>query len=157
MEFDELMRGFAGKVGIADLTLTDGMCQVEIDGMTVTFVEMPESRQIVTWAEVGEPPPEDREHLYKVLLESMHMGRATGGSTFSLDPETGRLQLFRLDALPILDLEAFQAMLEKFVNVLEEWRKLLGSFTAVVSEITKAEAESAEESRQLGLGGFMQV
>ena len=157
MEFTELMKGFAEKVGVAGLAPTDGWCQVEIDGMTVGFVEMPETRQVVTWAEVGEPPTEGRELFYKVLLEAMHMGRATDGSTFSLDPGTGRLQLFRLDPLPLLDLEAFQAMLEKFVNVLEEWRKLLGSFTAVVPEITKAEAESAEESRLLGLGGFMQV
>lgn len=158
MEFDELMKGFAGQIGVPDLAPTeDGTCQVDIDGMVVNFVEVPETRQLVTWAEVGEPPPEGRERLYKALMEAMYMGQATGGSTFALSPQSERIQLFRLDPLTLLDLEAFLAMLEKFVNVLEQWRKLLGEFSAVAPEIAKSEAKGVEESRQFGLGGFMQV
>lgn len=158
MEFSELMRGFAGQVGLSDLPMAkDGSCRFDIDGMSVSFVEVPETRQLLTWAEVGEPPPEGRERLYAVLMEAMFMGQATGGSTFALNPESRSIQLFRLDPLTLLDQDAFLAMLEKFVNVLEQWRKMLGEFSAVAPEMAKTEAASAEESRQLGLGEFLQV
>ena len=158
MEFTELMNEFAGQVGLTDPSpIEDGTCRFDIDGMAVNFVEVSETRQLATWAEVGEQPSEGRERLYAELMEAMFMGRATGGSTFALNPESGRIQLFRLDPLPLLDLETFLAMLEKFVNVLEQWRKLLAEFSVVAPGIVKAEAASEEESRQLSLGGFLQA
>lgn len=157
MELAELIEGFAEKLGLAGLSLTDGMCQVDIDGMVITFVEVAATHQVITCAEVGEPPPEGRERLYKVLMESMYMGRATGGSTFSLDPENGRLQLFRFDSLLLLDVESFMAMLEKFVNLLEQWRKMIGEFSDAAPGISNAEAEVAAETQRFSLGGFMQV
>lgn len=158
MEFTELMRRFAEKVGIADLPVSeDGVCRVEIDGMNVSFIEVPETRQLVTWAEVGEPPPEGRERLYRVLMESMYMGKATGGSTFSIDSETGLVHLFRLDPLPLLDLDTFTPMLERFVNILEEWRKIVADYRGVASQLEKAAATEEVESRQMGVNGFMQV
>lgn len=158
MEYTELMNEFAGRVGLTDPSpIEDGTCRFDIDGMVVNFVEVSEARQLATWAEVGEPPSEGRERFYAGLMEAMFMGRATGGSTFALNPESGRIQLFRLDPLPLLDLEAFMAMLEKFVNVLEQWRKLLGEFSVAASEIVETEEASEEESRQMSLGGFLQV
>lgn len=158
MEFTELMRKFAEKVGIADLPVSeDGVCRVEIDGMNVSFIEVPETRQLVTWAEVGEPPPEGRERLYRVLMESMYMGKATGGSTFSIDSETGLVHLFRLDPLPLLDLDTFTPMLERFVNVLEEWRKIVADYRGVASQLEKAAATEEVATRQMGANGFMQV
>ena len=160
MEFTELMKGFATKVGMTGLQLAeDGVCRVEIDGMAISFVEVPETRQLVTWAEVGEPPPEGRERLYRVLMESMYMGKATGGSTFSIDSESGLVYLFRLDPLPLLDLDTFMLMLEKFVNVLEEWRKIVADYREVASDLEKTAAEADEQVRQMGMGanGFMQV
>lgn len=158
MEFVELIKGFAGQVGLSDhIPTKDGSCRFDIDGMAVNFVEVPETRQLLTWAEVGEPPLEGRERLYAVLMEAMFMGRSTGGATFALNPESGSIQLFRLDPLKLLDQDAFLTMLEKFVNVLEQWRKMLGEFSAVAPKMVKTEAASAEESRQFGLGGFLQV
>ena len=158
MEFKELMQGFAGKVGIAELPVTqDGTCRVEIDGMNVSFIEVPETRQLVTWAEVGEPPPEGRERLYRVLMESMYMGKATGGSTFSIDADTGLVYLFRLDPLPLLDLETFTPMLERFVNVLEEWRKIVADYRDVAAQLENVAAEEEEQRTRFGANGFMQV
>lgn len=158
MEFTELMQGFAAKVGIDGLPMTeDGVCRVEIDGMAVSFLEVPETRQLVTWAEVGEPPPEGRERLYRVLMESMYMGKATCGSTFSIDSESGLVHLFRLDPLPLLDLDTFTSMLEKFVNVLEEWRKIVTEYRDIAAQLEKVAATEEEQATQFGASGFMQV
>lgn len=158
MEYQELMAGFAEKVGLADFqSSADGVYRVEVDGMAVNFVEEPELRQIVTWAEVGESPREGCERLYRVLLEAANLGRSTGGSNFSIDSETGNIQLFRADPLQLMDVETFMTKLEWFINVLEKWRTILSHFDEMAPEIIKAEAASIEESRQFGLGGFMQV
>lgn len=158
MEFTELMQGFAAKVGIDGLPMTeDGVCRVEIDGMAISFLEVPETRQLVTWAEVGELPPEGREKLFRVLLESMYMGKATGGATFCIDPETETLNIFRSDPLPLLDLETFSAMLEKFANVLGGWRKIVADYREVASKLEKVAAADEESLRQLRMSGFMQV
>lgn len=158
MEYVELLKSFGTKVGIADLEPTeDGIFCIEIDGMVVSFVEVPESRQLFTWADVGEPPPEGRERLYRVLMESMHMGKATGGSSFSIDAATGNVNLSRLDPLPLLDLDSFSSILERFVNVLEKWRKLLSEYRDGASDIERIAAAEREDSLQMGQDGFIQV
>ena len=158
MEFDELMKGFAAKAGVTNFAPdADGVYQVEIDDMGVAFAEVAETRQLLTWADVGEPPPDGRERLYSVLLEATNLGKATGGATFSLDPETGRVRLFRLDPLPFLDQETFVATLEKFVNVLERWRKVVADFSDSASDVVAKEESASAESRQMGMSGFLQV
>ena len=158
MEFEELMKGFGEKVGIKDLAPTeDGVYRFEIDDMSVSFLEVPETRQLVTWAVVGEPPLEGRERLYQVLMESMFMGKATGGSTFSIDSDSGCIHLFRLDPLTLLDLDTFMPMLERFVNVLEEWRTIVADYRGVASKLEQDAAAEVENTRQVGMGGFLQV
>lgn len=158
MEFEKLMQEFAAKAGLGELDPTgDGSCHVEIDDMVVAFIEVPETRQLAMWAEVGEPPPEGRERIYRALMESMHMGRSTGGSSFSIDPETGKVILFRLDPLPLLDLDAFTTTLERFVNVLEAWRKIVAGLAEVAPKIAADENAAAEEARRMESSGFLQV
>lgn len=158
MDFKDLMREFGGKVGLDDLQ-PDGenTCRVDIDGMGVSFMGHVESGTIVTWAEVGEPPPEGVDMLYRVLMEAMFMGQGTGGSAFSIEPQTGNIYLHRVDPLLIMDIDSFCAMLEKFVNVLEQWRKMVADFRPVAAEISRAQEEQkGAESEQMS-GGFMQV
>ena len=84
MEFLGLMEAFGMDVGIGALEPDfDRVCRVDIDGMRVSFLEMPQSGQLVTWAAVCEPPPDGREQLYQMLMEAMFMGRETGGGAFS--------------------------------------------------------------------------
>ena len=156
MELKEIMTAFAAEIGMTDLAPDeDGAYHLAIDDMTVSFAE--DEGRLLTWAEVCEPPPEGKDHLNRVLLEAMFMGRATGGAVFSIDHESGKVFLHRHDSLAGMELGPFKALLEAFVNVLEEWRRTIADFRAVAPEIAKAEQSSAEEARQMGLGGFMQV
>ena len=158
MEFKELIRSFGADVGIADLAPgPEGICTLNIDDMKVSFMEVPENNQLVTWATVGELPPEGRERLYRALIEAMFMGQATGGAVFSIQPNTEKLQLHRVDPLQLTDLASFKTMLENFANLLEQWRKLIVQYNAAAPKIVADEAAAVEESRQFGLGGFMQV
>ena len=158
MELKDLMEAFGAAFKIADLKPNDaGIYTVKIDEMKVSFASDPDSPRLVTWGEVGALPPEGREKLFRVLLESMYMGKATGGATFCIDPETETLSIFRSDPLPLLDLETFSAMLEKFANVLGEWRKIVADYREVASKLEKVAAADEESLRQLRMSGFMQV
>lgn len=157
MDFTELMQAFGAKVGLEGLAPDgDDTCRIDVDGMSISFMEHRESGTVVTWAEVSEPPPEGVSVLYRVLMESMFMGQATGGSTFSVEPETGKIFLHRVDPLQAFDLDSFCSMLERFVNVLEQWRKLIVDFRPVAAEVDKAVSGKGEEMPSFG-GGFMQV
>ena len=158
MELKDLMEAFAAAFGIADLKPDDaGVYNVKIDEMKVSFVADSDLPRLVTWGEVGELPPEGREKLYRVLLESMYMGKATGGATFSIEEGTDKLVFHRTDPLDTLDFEAFAAMLDTFVNILEKWRGILANFSVVADDQVKSEEQAAQEMRQVSFGTFVKV
>lgn len=158
MELKELIGQFAKEVGITDAAADEtGAFHFAIDDMTVSFEADEASGELATYAQVGELPPEGREQLYRLMMEAMFRGEGTGGATLSIAPDSDRICLHRIDPLDALDLERFKAKLERFVNVLEEWRKLLADFRAVIPAVERAAAEAEEENREFERGGFMQV
>ena len=157
MEFREIIRQFGTKIGMADLSPDEtNSCHLKIDDMSVSFMEDLASGGIVTWAEICAPPADGAEMLNRVLMEAMFMGQGTAGSVFSIEPESGKIFLHRVDPLAALDLDSFSAMLEKFVNTLELWRKTIADFRPVAEAVKKANVE-AEQVSGFGLDGFMQV
>lgn len=160
MELKELMDGLAAACGVLDVKPdAEGAYHLGIDDMTVSFMSLDESGQLVVWAEVCEPPPEGRERLYRTLMESMFLGRATGGGAFSIEPESGKVYLQRVEFLSALDVESFVGIVEKFVNVLEGWRKIIANYRPAAQEMERRSAEESAAARQAGMGmdGFMQV
>ena len=160
MEFNEIMQGFAQQINLENFTPDgDGVYRIAVDGMSIAFMEHVETQMLVTWAEVCDQPPEGRDLLYKVIMEAMFLGSATGGSTFSIESESQKVFLHRLDALQLMDLEKFNAMLEKFVNILEQWRQIIADFRPVAAELEKGRQDAAAESTSFSMGGsgFMQV
>lgn len=157
MEFREIMRQFGAKIGMSDLAPDEtNACHLKVDDMSVSFAEDPDSATIITWAEICEPPADGSEVLNRVLMEAMFMGQGTAGSVFSIEPESGKIFLHRVDPAAALDLDSFCAMLEKFVNILESWRKTIADFRPAV-EAAKRASESAAEQPDLRMDGFMQV
>lgn len=158
MEFAELMEGFAAGFKLEGLSPNrDGVYRVDIDGMEVSFAELVEPSRILMRAKVCEPPEKGRELLYRVMLESMFMGQATGGGGFSVDVESGCIFLQRTDPLATVSLETFNATLERFVNILEQWRSVVADFESVAEEMETTRQEAADEARRMEAGGFMQV
>lgn len=156
MDFSELMQQFGAKIGLEGLVPDgDNTCRIDIDGMSVSFMGHLESDTVVTWAEVSEPPPEGVTLLFRVLMEAMFMGQGTGGAAFSVEPESGKIYLHRVDPLAVMDVDAFCTMLEKFVNVLEQWRKIIADFRPVAAEVEKS-GSLPDDAPAFG-GGFMQV
>lgn len=158
MDLKDIITAFAAENGLEGLTAdAEGAYHIGIDDMVVSFSETGNRDEFVTWAEVAVPQQEGRERLYRALMEAMFLGQGTGGATFSLERESGEICLHRIDNSAQMDLNLFKEKLEKFVNILEQWRKLMADFAPVAHEIEEAARNSEQETRQFGLGGFMQV
>ena len=151
MTFDELIRDFGGKIGV-ELTPTDGAVALAVDDMSVLIQELPELDAVVLLGEIGEPPPEGLERLLTAMLDANHLFAGTGGGTLSRDPESGKFHLCRWESLALADGESFAAVVEKFVNVLETWRKLVADYRPPAADVAEGAGAPA-----FGQNGFLQI
>ncbi len=150
MKFPELVDAFGKMIGV-ELASVDGAVTLAVDEMPVVIQELAELDSVALMGQIGEPPPEGLEQLLSALLDANHLFAGTGGGTLSRDPETGAFHLCRMLPLAITDAEAFSAAMERFVNVMETWRKLIADYRPAV-------ASAADEPiPELGADGFMQV
>ena len=153
MDSKELIADIAKRIGLE----YDGgdTFSFEADGLVVAISSLPELDAVVLTGDVGEPPPERLEGLYKTLLGANHLFGGTAGATISLDPDTGRIALCRALPLMTLDGEKFYAEVERFVNTAETWAKVVADYRGAAAEAPDEGA--AEERPAFGAGGFMQV
>lgn len=157
MELNELLVMFGEAVGIQGLGVgEDGVCRLDIDDMTVSFEENPATRELAIWARVGDEPQKGGEHLYRIMLKAMSGGETTDGAYFSIAEDDG-IYLHRLANLETLTSEAFRDILGRFVNTLEQWRKICGGYDPIAAEIEAAEMKDALDERQFGAGDFLRV
>ena len=154
MDTQELISRFGEKIGIS-LSLEDGACAFEADGSLITINDLPEVGVIALSGDLGEPPPERLEALYRTLLEANHLFRETAGATISLDPEAGRFALCKSLPAALLDQDSFFSEVERFVNAVESWSRLIRDFRSAAAEA--GNDEDAVPGSALGSGGFLSV
>jgi len=162
MEFNELMKGLAAELGGAvELTPDEsGTVMLEIDEMPVSILELNELGLVVLLGIVGDLPPEEKiERLYRALLEANHHFSGTAGATLSVNPETNAVELCRPLERAVLDGERLFGELERFVNTLEVWRKLVTDFRGTVEGAPTAEPTAVEtvEPSDLESAGMLRV
>ena len=158
MELDEIMKAFADEIGIEGVVADgDGAYHFDIDGINVMFTAIGGGTRLGMFVEIGEPPPEGREIVYRALLEGMAPNDDNEGQAFSILQGTNRVVLYRSDPFVTTDYTAFKERLEKLVNAAEEWRRNIADFPALYGKIQDAMKEAKEESRELSQSGFLQV
>ena len=154
MEASEIIKTFCERTGIGYEPDADGSCAFEADGLPVTISNLRELDAIALVGDLGEPPPERLEALYRMMLEANHLFGGTGGATISLDSEKGRFSLCRTLPCKAIDADSFYDVAERFVSTLEVWTKLIRDFR----EAPPAEGEtSAAISGGIAPGGFIAV
>ena len=156
MEANELIESLGARVGV-ELSLDDaGVCAIEADGLPVAINYLPEIGQIVLLGDIGTPPPERLEGLYKTLLAANHMFAGTGGSTLSLDAESGRIELCRAVHIALSDADSFYGEVENFVNTAHSWRGVVADYREAAAESSAHDSPGAE-APAFSANGFMQV
>ena len=154
METSAIIRSFCEKVGIGYEPDADGTCSFDADGLLVTISDLRERNVVALVGDLGEPPPERLEDLYKTMLEANHLFCGTGGATISLDAETGRFALCRILPSVALDVNSFYAEAERFVSTLETWSKIISEYRGTGNG---ERGTGGGERDDFPLSGFMQV
>ena len=155
MELKELASAFAAKLGIDGLTVEDGVCALEIDGIPLQISETDAGRALVATAVVGSPPPEKTEAFLELLLEANTETFGPQDRALGKLHDTGELVLQWRIPTRDLELDGFCAELETFVNQVEQWRLALENFRPAAEEAAARE----DEVPALGLpgSGFISV
>ena len=151
METSELIEALGRKMGVA-LTFKDGATAFEADGMTVAVNDLPELGAVALTGDIGAPPPERLESLYRTVLEAQHLFRGTNGATISLDPGTGHFALNRAIPLATADAESFAVEVERFINTQETFAKIVRDFRAA-----GAAAPAAADPDGILTTGFIRI
>lgn len=150
MENIELIKSFCARLGMEVEDSSDGVFTFEVDERVFTIHNLEEIGQIVLTGELGNLPPENNEMLYKALLEAQHMFVATGGATFSIDPDTNKFILCKSLVSLILDADSFFAEAESFINVLHTWANTINDYRGET-------APANEELPPFGNNNFLTV
>lgn len=127
MVFEELVDAAGRRLGVA-LAARDGAARLLVDGMAVDVLDVAACGAVALRGAVGAPPPQGLAALHRAMLEANFGFAGTGGATLAVNPESGELTLERAAPLAGLDAEAFLALLERFVNVLEAWRTTVADY-----------------------------
>ena len=154
MNTKELMADFARRLGIEGFE--GDSLSFEADALAVTVSHIDEIAALVLVGDIGEPPPERLEGLYRTLLSANHLFSGTGGSTLAFDDDSGRITLCRTLPLALVDADSLYADVERFVNTAEAWRKIVTDYRGAAETAASQEADVAD-SPSFPVGDFMQV
>ena len=157
MELNGLIPAFAAKLEIVGLEARNGACALEIDGIPLEIVETAGGKALVTVAIIGRPPLDRPDAFLKLLLEANTETLGPQGAAFGMLPDTGEVILQWRVTTRDLELDAFCAELETFVNQVEQWRLALENFRPAAEEAASREEEAPIPIMGLGASGFISV
>ena len=146
MEAAELITALGSNLGIELKLDADGACSFGADDMIITINHLEQLDALVLSGDLGEPPPERLEALYKAMLGANHLFAGTGGATLSRDPETGHFAICRALPCVTLDADSFYAQVERFVSTVEAWTKLVANFRAAAPEVPPNETQGLNDA-----------
>ena len=82
---------------------------------------------VLLLADLGEPPPEGGERLYRTMLEANNLFSGTTGATLALDAVTGRFRLQKYESPDEFANDA-EAKLMTFVETALFWSRAIADF-----------------------------
>ena len=132
MTFKETIAALAPKLGV-EIEVEGDACALTAgakDGTSVTIWMQgyDERGAMLTGTDLGAPPPERLERLYRAMLEGNDLFRDTGGATLSIDPDTGHVRLQRFDTLDALEEAGPAKAFAAFADVAATWAKAIREF-----------------------------
>ena len=150
MDAKELIASLAERLGF-DLIGEDSWA-FEADDLVVVIHHLLELDAFALTTDLGEPPPQRLEGLYKALLSANHLFTGTAGATLAVDSETDHVSLCRVYEVRHLDADSFFQATERFVNIADSWQKIIADYRESPSN-----ASSEPLSSQSPFGNFLQV
>ena len=134
MTFADIVAALSKELGI-EIEPEGDVCAIQAgaadgDSVTVILHGLDTCGAVLFAADLGEPPPEGRDRLLRVLLEANDMFRSTAGATLSLDPDRGRIRLQRAMPVDTLAQGGVAVAFAAFCDTAAAWQKLVADFRA---------------------------
>lgn len=138
MAFREYVGALVKDLGVA-IEIEDNACALSLGAedehpIAILVQGFDERGTVLTCADLGEPPPEGREKLYKVLLEANDLYGDTAGATLSLDRRNGHIRLQRYDDMDTLVMIGPGKPLVAFADTAAAWRRLISDFRDTIHD-----------------------
>ena len=123
-----LLREFGASIGIPDLQIDeDYRCNMMFDEVPVSFELGDGDESLYIYSLLGHVPDDGLEQFYAELLHANYVFKDNGGSTLSVDSQSGGVVLLREERLELLRLSRLETVVEQFVNVAEAWMSRLSA------------------------------
>ena len=107
---------------VFEVASEDGGTKVQV------FVQDVSERKLVLMsADLGEPPPDGGEKLFRTLLEANNLFSGTAGATLALDAAAGRFRLQKHESSDELANDA-EAKLVSFIETALFWSRAIADF-----------------------------
>ncbi len=98
MAFEDIV-AVIGRAFGTELAIVQGTTAFEVGGgddgdrIRVLIQDESERNRVLLSADLGEPPPEGGERLFRTMLEANNLFSGTAGATLALDATAGRFRL----------------------------------------------------------------
>ena len=86
-----------------------------------------ERKLVLLSADIGEPPPEGCEKLFRTMLEANNLFSGTSGATLALDPAAGRFRLQKYESPDELANDA-EGRIVSFIEAALVWSRSIADF-----------------------------
>ena len=132
MSFDDIVSVLGRAFGL-ELKVVEDTTVFEVaseDGGTkvqVLVQAVDERNLVLMLADLGEPPPDGGERLYRAMLEANNLFEGTAGATLALDAATGRFRLQKCESPDELSNDA-KAKVESFIETALFWSRAIADF-----------------------------
>jgi hypothetical protein len=138
MTFADIVAALSKELG-TEIETEGDVCAIQAgaadgDSVTVILHGLDECGAVLLAADLGEPPPDGRDRLLRVLLEANDLFRDTAGATLSLDPDRGRIRLQRAIPADTLAQGGVGIAFAAFADTAAAWQRLVADFRAAPPE-----------------------
>ena len=123
-----LIKAFCERLGIQSEANAEGVYAFEVDAFEFAVHDLSEQRRVALVGDLGMIPEKRPEGLFRLMLEAQHCFRESEGAIFSIDGERDRLTLSRMLSCAELDDETFFSEVERFVNQIEAWARIIRDY-----------------------------
>ncbi len=132
MSFDDIVSVLSRAFGL-ELKVVQDTTVFEVDSedgstkVQVVIHYVSERKLVLMSADLGEPPPEGGERLFRTMLEANNLFEGTVGATLALDAVTGRFRLQRYES-PDEFSNDIKAIVESFIETALFWSRAISDF-----------------------------
>ena len=107
---------------VFEVSSEDGGTKVQ-----VLVQDVSERNLVLMSADLGEPPPDGGERLYRTMLEANTLFEGTAGATLALDAATGHFRLQKYESPDEFANDA-KAKIESFIETALFWSRAIADF-----------------------------